>query len=229
MIQIKELILKIRTTVSNHFLEQKIITWAKNTQGAHQMRAMEVSSLVKLIRDTNPKTVVEIGSFNGVTSTILAAAISHFNKECDLYCIDPFICDGDIDYYNDRVSKKVLGYSYEENFDNNTKPFSNIIRKAKGYSDQVPLPDELAIDILFIDGDHSKEGVIKDIVRFVPLVPVGKYICFHDFTIGRSGTISALLATIWPAPNFDNYRLESHNESLLILQKKKMAPITVNG
>jgi cephalosporin hydroxylase len=224
-----DLIQKIRITISDHFLDQKIITWSKNTKGAHQMRALEVSSLVKLIRDTSPKTVVEIGSFNGVTSTILASAISHFNQECQLLCIDPFICDGNIDYYNDRVSKKVLGYSYEENFDYNTKPFSNIIRKLKGFSDKVLLPDELVIDILFIDGDHSKDGVIKDIMRFVPLVPVGKYICFHDVTIGRLGAISALLATIWPAPNFDNYRLVSHNESLLILQKKKITPITVSG
>lgn len=223
----KELIRKISTTIEDHFLDQKIQTWSESTTGTHQMRLREVSSLVKLIRDTNPKTVVEIGSFNGVTSTILASAIDHFKKDCKLLCIDPFISDEDISYYNDRVSKKNLGYCYEENFDNNTKQHSNIITKIKGFSDTVDLPNELDIDILFIDGDHSKDGVIKDIVRFTPLVPVGKYICFHDFTIGISGTISALLDTIWPAPNFENYQLVSHDESLLVLRKKKSVPVTV--
>ena len=219
---------KIVHTIKDHYLGKKISKWSKNAQGTHQMKHSEVAALVKLIRDTNPRTVVEIGSFNGVTSTILASAIHHFKKDCKLLCIDPFNSQSSMDYYNERVSKKHLGYVYEDNFDGNTKALSDIVVKIKGYSDKVELPEGLSIDILFIDGDHSKDGVIKDIVRYAPLVPVGKFICFHDFSIGRSGTIGALLDTIWPAENFHNYRWVSQDESLLVIRKLKEAPITVS-
>ena len=36
------------------------------------------------------------------------------------------------------------------------------------------------IDVLFIDGDHSYEGVKKDFELYEPLVKKGGLICFHD-------------------------------------------------
>ena len=37
------------------------------------------------------------------------------------------------------------------------------------------------IDFLWIDGDHSYEGVKKDIYHWTPLVKKGGFICFHDY------------------------------------------------
>ncbi len=39
----------------------------------------------------------------------------------------------------------------------------------------------LAIDLLFIDGDHSREGCLEDIYGFFPYVRLGGLIAVHDY------------------------------------------------
>lgn len=39
---------------------------------------------------------------------------------------------------------------------------------------------EIPIDLLFIDGDHSYQGVVLDIKAWLPLVTVGGFVLFHD-------------------------------------------------
>ena len=36
------------------------------------------------------------------------------------------------------------------------------------------------IDLLFIDGDHSKRGCLSDFFMFLPFVAIGGYIVLHD-------------------------------------------------
>jgi cephalosporin hydroxylase len=38
-----------------------------------------------------------------------------------------------------------------------------------------------SVDILFIDGDHSFQGVINDFLLYEKLVPIGGYIVFDDY------------------------------------------------
>lgn len=47
--------------------------------------------------------------------------------------------------------------------------------------DSSTMPWEKPIDLLFIDGDHSFEGVLKDILTWLPRVKSGSNILFHDY------------------------------------------------
>lgn len=52
-----------------------------------------------------------------------------------------------------------------------------------GDSHAMPIPDQWtpdSVDLLFIDGDHSINGVKFDIARFLPLVKVDGRVAFHD-------------------------------------------------
>ena len=51
------------------------------------------------------------------------------------------------------------------------------------------IDDEL--DVLYIDGDHSYEGVKKDIEIYTPSVRVGGYVLFHDY-LGEEGVRLAI-------------------------------------
>lgn len=51
----------------------------------------------------------------------------------------------------------------------------------KGRSDVYPW--EKPLDILFIDGDHSYEWVVRDLYRFMPFVKKGGIISGHDYDI----------------------------------------------
>lgn len=58
-----------------------------------------------------------------------------------------------------------------------------------GYKYFTPKPilfkEEPKIDFLFIDGDHSYEGVKQDFLDYSPLVKSGGLVCFHDITISE--------------------------------------------
>lgn len=44
------------------------------------------------------------------------------------------------------------------------------------------------VDLAFVDGDHSKEGVEKDTMALFDLIRVGGYIAFHDYGhYGKTG------------------------------------------
>lgn len=47
---------------------------------------------------------------------------------------------------------------------------------------------ENRLDLLFIDGDHSYEGVTKDFAMYEPFVKNGGTIIFHDIVPNREGT-----------------------------------------
>ena len=48
------------------------------------------------------------------------------------------------------------------------------------------------IRFLFIDGDHSKEGVQKDIELFFPMLTKGSIIVFDDYFDGFEGLLAAV-------------------------------------
>jgi predicted O-methyltransferase YrrM len=49
----------------------------------------------------------------------------------------------------------------------------------QGDSKTIPVP-QLALDVLFIDGDHRYDAVSSDLMRFAPLVKQGGLILMHD-------------------------------------------------
>lgn len=207
------------------FVERpRILAEARRARGRHQMTPDELVELVRILRLSAPRTAAEIGSFCGVTSRVLASRLAK-RPGARLYCIDPFESGAPLgDYYGHRYTSDEVGFDYEQVFDSNVRKFGSTVVKLKGMSGSVPLPDGFSPEFLFIDGDHSVEGVTEDIRRYVPKLPVGGYVCFHDVTIGRSGTLRALLETLWPAPNSLHFRLVSHVGSLLSIQKISETP-----
>lgn len=202
------------------FTCRKILKMRQQCSGRQQMSGAELLELSRVFKLSSAAQAVEIGCFCGITSRILGWLFSQYNPDGTLYCIDIFEAENSQgDYYKDRYKKENMSFNYEECFDRNIAPYISNIHKLKGFSESVELPEGISFDFIFIDGDHSYEAVKKDIDRYLPLLKKGGYVCFHDVTIGRSGTIKALLDTIWPYPNSDYYRLVSHVDSLLAVQK----------
>jgi predicted O-methyltransferase YrrM len=49
-----------------------------------------------------------------------------------------------------------------------------------------------AVDFLFIDGDHSYEGVKQDFENYSPLVRAGGLIAFHDIVAGPANSVGGV-------------------------------------
>lgn len=136
--------------------------------------------------------VVEIGSWQGYSTSFLAKAVKDSGNGT-LYAIDHF--KGNVGketfYVVDRPDLSDLRRGFEGNL------------RGLGLWDRVRLldmPNEEAVNhlagvkvrLLFIDGDHTRAGVEKDIRLFFPLVLPGGLVVFDDFSPNFPGLIGAL-------------------------------------
>ncbi|MDA7926719.1 class I SAM-dependent methyltransferase [Verrucomicrobiales bacterium] len=139
-----------------------------------------------------PGDVVEIGSWQGRSTSFLARAVSD-SSNGKFFAIDHF--KGNVG----KESEYVVGASdlsdLKENFQ------SNIARI--GLAETVEVMDmdnvraareleECSVRFLFIDGDHSYEGVKKDLQLFVPKLCPGAIIVFDDYSKNFPGLLVAV-------------------------------------
>jgi len=152
--------------------------------------------------------VLEIGTFKGGTF-YLWCKLS--NDNANIISIDiPNIAwrEG----YREKKTKKVL-YNYGKDKQN-----IHILRKdshKKSTKDTVKeILGEKKLDFLFIDGDHSYEGVKKDFEMYYGLVEKGGIIAFHDIRFHLSDPFCDV-HVLWNKikNNFRNYEfIEEDNE-----------------
>lgn len=116
-------------------------------------------------RIPNGGSIVEIGSYLGASSLVISRA----NKKNTLYCIDTWNNDAMSEGYWDTMSA----------FLHNTRHCKNIVPLRMWSTEAVDkVPQD--IDMLFVDGNHTYEGVKKDIDLYFPKIKTGGIIAMHD-------------------------------------------------
>ena len=128
--------------------------------------------LFKIARSLRENSViVEIGSFKGKSTCFIAEGIG--DKKMQFFCIDPWM-DGLMQEKGNAIFREFL---------KNTKRYRNRFSILRKFSHEVikEWPTNRKIDFLWVDGDHSYEGVKKDTLNWIPLVKKGSFICFHDY------------------------------------------------
>jgi predicted O-methyltransferase YrrM len=111
----------------------------------------------------------EIGSYLGASTAFMAAAASL--KQGHVHAVDT--------WRNDAMDHEPAEDTFQR-FLENTMRFRDVITthrgRAEAMKDQVP-----AVDALFIDGDHSYEGVRANLADFAPKLKRGGLLIMHDF------------------------------------------------
>lgn len=116
--------------------------------------------------------IVELGSFCGKSSYILANIAKY--KRGELYCVDVFIPNFDGIATPPEVAMKSLSEHVLIPFYDHTKLIADFTANAgKWFSGEV--------DFLFIDADHSYDGVKQDLEEWLPKLKNGGYVAFHDY------------------------------------------------
>jgi predicted O-methyltransferase YrrM len=128
--------------------------------------------LYGLARALKPKVAVEIGSARGKSACYVGTALKQ-NGEGKLYAIDPHTQTE----WNDLNSVDTLA---EMRKNIATLGLSEQIEIVREMSGEVAKTWTKAIDVLFIDGDHSYEGVKRDWELFSPHVSQFGVVVFHD-------------------------------------------------
>jgi predicted O-methyltransferase YrrM len=130
-----------------------------------QVTRNELSAMLKYTQAA--EKVVEIGCFEGATTVAFAGA-----TRGQVYSIDTFqpgrlgVCYGYLVARTEIMRKGIHNVHL-------IKASSHEAAKRFGYE----------IDFLFVDGDHSLEGVERDWSDWFPKVKVGGYIAMHDCRI----------------------------------------------
>jgi predicted O-methyltransferase YrrM len=135
--------------------------------------------------------VVEIGSWQGRSTTFLARAVKE-SENGNFYAIDHF--EGNVgkeELYKVRGSLSNLKSSFRDNIarfklDDTVRLFDMVNTEA------AKKLGENTVRFLFIDGDHTKKGVEKDIELFFPRLVKGSIVVFDDYFKGFPGLIEAV-------------------------------------
>ncbi|MBS4059944.1 MAG: class I SAM-dependent methyltransferase [Bacteroidetes bacterium] len=125
-----------------------------------------------LVRALKPRVCVEIGAAMGKSACYIGMALKE-NRQGKLYSIDPheqtdWNDTDQIDTYNSFI-KNIHDFNLDD--------YVEIVRN---FSNKVGPSWKLPIDIIFIDGDHSYEGVKRDWSLFSPMVSEFGLVVFHD-------------------------------------------------
>lgn len=131
--------------------------------GITQVRS-EITTLIEKLRKLDPRIVVEIGTHKGGNSFLFSHALPSVRRVVG------------VDLWVQNAPKLIFFARHGQIYralhgDSRTANMRQLVEKQlKGQ----------AVDFLFIDGDHSYNGVRADFQLYAPLVRPGGIVAFHD-------------------------------------------------
>lgn len=134
--------------------------------------------------------MVEVGCYRGEASVMFAAAAA------TVYCVDPW---RDYTELNPEGAFEMTGLARAEaDFDNAVRGWPNIIKWKMTSADAVRqfLVNEL--DCVYLDGDHGREAVAADIMRWRTRIKKGGILSGHDY--GRKSGVTAAVRELLGEP-----------------------------
>jgi len=141
----------------------------------HEFAQRSLQSLVGLYGA--PRTVVEIGCFEGYTTFNLTTQMAKTNPAYQHYAIDPHAGSADlpedvVDEAGELFRSNLEVFEYCNNVEYVRDTSWNALLKL--------LHRGVKADLIYIDGDHRAETVLKDLVLSFELLEVGGVILCDD-------------------------------------------------
>ena len=136
-------------------------------QSRASIEKKDLEILLPLLADVHPESILEIGTWRGYSAEVWT----------NMFPFARFVTM-DIERPEESVVVNSAKYTYFWNKDSHDL---DVLEEVKTL-----LPN--GIDFLFIDGDHSYDGVKSDFEMYSPLVNEGGIIVFHDCCYHMSET-----------------------------------------
>jgi predicted O-methyltransferase YrrM len=178
-----------------------------NTQVSDNERKI-LGSLAK-----DAKKVLEIGVFEGHSTKLLATSMINGI----VWAVDPFFSGRSGISYGLLITQQQIRQAKRINHNvsiNLVKDFSYNLAKDKSITD---------FDLIFIDGDHSLEGIQRDYIDWADRVKKGGYLALHDTKVPSYNPSVAKLGSFKYFESdikFDSrFKIVDQVDSLSILQR----------
>ncbi len=157
-----------------HALKYDAFIWSHGLRQADKivtdMTGPEKIALYRLVRESKPRVIVEIGSYLGASSSFMARAAQAAAPNCRLYCVDTWQNDAMPEGHRDTFAE----------FSRNTQSHQSMIQTVRQKSDDAAKGFDEKIDLLFIDGDHEYAGVKLDWESWSPHLRENATVVMHD-------------------------------------------------
>lgn len=170
--------------------DQELVSAVTRVEG--QISPREALLLYTLAKRATRGAIVEVGSYRG-RSTVALALGSREGAQAPVYAVDPhapFVgALGGVFGPHDRVQflQNVLAAGVAEVVHPVALPSTVASRAWSG-----------PIAVLFLDGDHTLDAVARDVEAWLPHVPPGGIVVFHDSrdpALGPVQVVSQLVAS----------------------------------
>ncbi len=140
-----------------------------------------IKNLLDLISIT-PKSIVEIGVWKGDFSSQI---VEHF-PQSKLHLIDPWkvsLKNHNAWYGIQSINQEIMDEIYIE-VKRRFYKFPNVSIFRGGIESFYELNKELIVDLFYVDGDHTYEGVLLDLMYCHKMTNKNSLIILDDYTIG---------------------------------------------
>ena len=141
----------------------------------------EMIEFLNLINGIKPKTVLEIGTAMGGTLFLLSRFSSSKAKLISVDLLTDNISSRNISFYK-AIARRRQKIVFLRGDSHNLLTYQRIKKNLK----------KRKVDLLFIDGDHSYQGVKNDFKMYKTLVKSGAIICFHDIVPGETKKVGGV-------------------------------------
>ncbi len=166
--------MSIRDKIGNACTRLRYPALAPSFAVPSHLTGLDRAQLYRLAQRPALRTVVEIGSYLGASAVALAEGLKAAgNQAARVYCIDTWQNEGMSEGPADHMAT----------FGRHTAPYQPLIVPVRGRSTDVAaklLAEVGPIDLLFVDGDHSYDGVLADWRVFGPAMRKHGVAAFHD-------------------------------------------------
>ena len=130
---------------------------------------------------------IEIGSFLGKSCSYMAVEIENSSKKIKFDCVDLWEFNdyegtvNDLNFAHQGINSSEMFFN---TFLENTKSVNHIINPIRKSSELASADyEDGSLDFVFVDGDHTEEGVTKDLNNWYPKLKPNGVMAGDDFTI----------------------------------------------
>lgn len=183
------------STLHSHLAD--MVTLSRKLSGHLTDREARFLALAAATLPPSLGDVLEIGSFKGKSTTVLAksVALSGGNR---VVAVDPLTLPCATDPSIDCAES--LPDLFWETLEANG--VRHLVEFHQLRSEELALTWDRPLRLLWIDGDHSYRGVTADIDNFAHHLRVGSVVAFHDVLHGCEGPIRAFCERVLLSPAF---------------------------
>jgi glycosyltransferase involved in cell wall biosynthesis len=133
-----------------------------------------------IVRALAPRSIVELGSHNGVSYTAFCEAVQREGLGTRCFAVDTWTGDEHAGFYDEEVFAGLQAYH-----DPRFGAFSTLIRRT--FDDALELVPQGSVDLLHIDGRHGYEDVRHDFEAWHGKMSARGVVLLHDTNVHANG------------------------------------------